>query len=67
MTNVMVRVVAGKHYFAFSGEYPERQVRQFQKAIKRLIVLAGAIVLSDAVPFLRWTDNFQGQTRGMKQ
>ncbi|PKI62211.1 hypothetical protein CRG98_017393 [Punica granatum] len=67
MTNVMVRVVAGKRYFAFSGEFPETQVRQFQKAFRRLIELAGAVVLSDAVPFLGWMDNFQGQARGMKQ
>ncbi|PKI62214.1 hypothetical protein CRG98_017396 [Punica granatum] len=67
MTNVIVRMVAGKRYFAFSGEYPEGEARQLQKAFRRLVELAGAIVISDAVPFLGWMDNFLGQTKGMKQ
>ncbi|XP_031404046.1 xanthotoxin 5-hydroxylase CYP82C4-like [Punica granatum] len=67
MTNVIVRMVAGKRHFAFSGDYPESEVRQLQTAFRRLVELAGAVVVSDAVPFLGWMDNFLGQTRGMKQ
>ncbi|KAI3821078.1 hypothetical protein L1987_08638 [Smallanthus sonchifolius] len=61
IVNMVVRMMFGNHFT------PGEQNRdQFQKAIKRFLVLLGAFVPSDAIPWLRWFD-LGGYEKKMKK
>ncbi|RVW62150.1 Protopine 6-monooxygenase [Vitis vinifera] len=62
--NVVLRMVAGKRYFnnvVHGGE----EARSAIAAIKKVLLLVGASVASDVIPFLEWVD-LQGHLSSMK-
>ncbi|KAI3821083.1 hypothetical protein L1987_08640 [Smallanthus sonchifolius] len=61
IVNMVVRMMFGNHFTP-----GEQNGDQFQKAIKRFLVLLGAFVPSDAIPWLRWFD-LGGYEKKMKK
>ena len=63
--NVMVSAVAGKRHFGtVTNDYESRQCR---KALGDLLYLSGIFMVSDAIPFLGWSDTVRGYMAKMKR
>ncbi|KAI3686709.1 hypothetical protein L1987_80393 [Smallanthus sonchifolius] len=61
IVNMVVRMMFGNHFTP-----GEKNGDQFLKAIKQFLVLLGAFVSSDAIPWLRWLD-LRGYEKKMKK
>ncbi|KAJ9692887.1 hypothetical protein PVL29_011811 [Vitis rotundifolia] len=63
--NIVLKMIAGKRYFNTSGHGNE-EARRAIATIQKLLSLAGAFVLSDAIPGVEWMDS-QGYLGSMKR
>ncbi|KAL6012482.1 hypothetical protein ACLOJK_002971 [Asimina triloba] len=63
--NVLTMILAGKRYFGTCGISDEKEARQFQRVMERVIYLTGLFHISDALPFVSWMD--WGKKREIKR
>jgi hypothetical protein len=64
--NLILRLVAGKHYFSASAVADEEEARRCQKALKAFFDYLGSFVVSYAIPYLGSLD-LGGHEKAMKK
>ncbi|XP_068666536.1 cytochrome P450 CYP82D47-like [Aristolochia californica] len=64
--NTIVMMIAGKRYFGSNNTADLEEATRAKQAISEFLVLMGASVASDAVPFLEWLD-LKGHISAMKR
>ncbi|GAB4845223.1 hypothetical protein Ancab_040122 [Ancistrocladus abbreviatus] len=60
--NSMIQIAAGKA----SRDFKDNEYERFKRAIRGFVELFGVVVVSDALPFLRWLD-IGGHEKAMKR
>ncbi|KAG2411268.1 hypothetical protein I3760_Q015400 [Carya illinoinensis] len=65
--NIITKIIAGKRYFGYvNGRGSDGEAARIGKIISEFMYLAGAPVMIDQIPFLRWFD-LQGQVKSMRR
>ncbi|XAR60934.1 Unspecific monooxygenase [Bertholletia excelsa] len=67
--NIIVRMIAGKRYFARGEAAEEEESKRFRRVIKEFMYASGDFPVSDLIPFppLRWLDSISGALKRVKR